>query len=92
MRSILLSLIFALPLLLTACGSSETGDADATAEPAAAETVVTASGEELPLGDCCGGACGTPEGYCCNESHCGGKCDASLPIWDTVAKAPKKLD
>ncbi|KAA3604328.1 MAG: hypothetical protein DWQ01_22225 [Planctomycetota bacterium] len=37
--------------------------------------------EEAQL--CCGGACGTPEGYCC--STC---CDDSLPKWDLEKNAP----
>ena len=84
MRSILLSAIFLLSLV--SCGSSE---ADTSSTDGAPKTIVTAAGEELAIGDCCGSACETPEGYCCNDAHCGGKCDESLPVWDSETNAPK---
>lgn len=71
MRSILLSAFFT--LFLVSCGSDEQPEA---------KTVTTVSGEVLDVGACCGAACNTPDGYCCNEGHCGGRCDESLPVWD----------
>ncbi|MCH2101190.1 MAG: hypothetical protein MK209_04655 [Planctomycetes bacterium] len=73
MRSIFLSAIFVISLV--ACGSKD------VPEPRS-KTVTAASGEVYDLGFCCGAACGTPDGYCCNEGHCGGRCDEALPIWD----------
>jgi hypothetical protein len=86
MRSILLSAIFLLSL--TSCGTSE-GDTSST--DGTPKMVMTASGEELPVGTCCDSECETPENFCCNEAHCGGKCDASLPLWDDETNAPKLL-
>jgi hypothetical protein len=86
MRSILLSAIFLLSL--TSCGTSE---ADTNASDGAPKMVMTASGEELPVGSCCGGGCETPEGFCCNEAHCGGNCEETLPVWDHETNAPKLL-
>jgi len=67
----LLFLCLALPLL-AACST------DANSTKASTDEVVKL---------CCGGVCGTPEGYCCNENHCGGKCDESLPVWTEELKA-----
>lgn len=72
-RSILLSAIFLVSL--GACGSKEEPQQEA-------KTITVASGEVYDVGPCCGFACNTPVGYCCNEAHCGGKCDESLPVWD----------
>lgn len=41
---------------------------------------------------CCGGYCGTPEGYCCNENHCNGKCDSSLPVWTKEMRAAAEAE
>ncbi len=35
---------------------------------------------------CCGGGCGTPAGYCCNDNHCGGECDETWPVWTEELK------
>lgn len=89
MRSILLSLIVFFAAV--SCGSQESDGTSANpAENGPPATMTTASGEVLLVGSCCNGGCGVPEGYCCNEAHCGGRCDESLPIWDTVAAAPKE--
>jgi hypothetical protein len=42
--------------------------------------------EDVDVKLCCGGDCETPDGFCCNESHCGGACDETLPVWTEEAK------
>ncbi|MAW59246.1 MAG: hypothetical protein CMJ94_00265 [Planctomycetes bacterium] len=86
MRSILLSAIFLLSL--GACGSEEEPQPESQVET---QSVTAASGEVYELGACCGGGCYTPTGYCCNEGHCGGNCDESLPVWDHAGN-PTKLN
>ncbi len=76
MRSVAtLVLALAAALLVPAC-TTEAGPAPADGS---AET-------EAKL--CCGGSCGTPEGYCCNpETKCGGACPEDALAWDDAAKA-----
>jgi len=79
MRSIFLSLIVF--SAISACGSQESeGPAtDNSATPASSAEMPDLAG--LEIGPCCGGGCRTPEGYCCNENHCRGNCDETLPVW-----------
>jgi hypothetical protein len=41
---------------------------------------------------CCGGACETPEGYCCNDNHCGGECEDTLPVWTKEQREAAKAE
>ena len=67
----LLILFLALPILAACSTDSE----------------ATKVSEEIDVKLCCGGDCETPAGYCCNEGHCDGACDAALPVWTEEEKA-----
>ncbi len=45
-----------------------------------------------PVRLCCDGFCDTPEGYCCSETHCNGRCDSSWLLYTPEMREQAKAD